>query len=189
MRNSRQIRTFAFLFIFAFFALYSPHLLGDKPDTGNLIGFIYKADRTSPYEKAIVQLINITTGSVYESTKSDYFGTFRIDGVEKGLYIAGIKTENGNFGVRNVIGVRANETSKVSFAFEKDEGNSEALGGVRVLTCSGGYFWNYNFFNNWYKDLTEKWFGDHWGDGDDDDDDDEDCPSPKKPKKRKRRGK
>ena len=139
MRKFAQIKTCVFLFIFAFLALYSQHLLAETPDTGKLAGFIYKADRTSPFEKAFVQLKNIATGSVYESTISDAFGAFRIDEIERGLYIVSIRSEEGIFKSRNIIGVRETETAKIAFALElsgRDRSENSPVGTADVIASS-----------------------------------------------------
>jgi hypothetical protein len=118
MKKSRPKKAAVFFFILAFMALYSPRLLADTSNTGKLTGFIYKADRTSPFEEAFVQLQNVATGSVYTSTISDAFGAFRIDAIEIGLYIVSIRTEEGYFKSRNIIGVRENETARAAFALK-----------------------------------------------------------------------
>ena len=197
MRNSHPTKIFVFFFIFTFAALYSPHLLADNPDTGNLIGFIYKADRTSPLENAIIQLRNITTGTVYESTQSDNFGIIKIEGIERGLYFVGVKTEKGNFNVRNVMGVRTGETAKVSLALEINDGNEKPVGYASILASSEPVINNSKMFlGGTTRDNLVFPMGDEQGDDDqgddddddqgDDDDDDEDNPSPDKPKKPKK---
>jgi len=152
----------------------------------------YKADRTSPFEKAVIQVRNITTGTVYESTQSDNFGVFRIEGIERGLYIAGIKTEKGNFNVRNVIGIRTNETAKVSFALELNDGSGKLVNYASVLASSEPVMYKSLMSpkdrpgGHLVFPLGDEQGDDDQGDDDDDDDDDEDDPSPKKPKKPKK---
>jgi len=146
MRKSSQIKIGVFLFIFAFMALYSPRLLADTPDTGKIAGFIYKADRTSPFEKAFVQLKNVATGSVYESTISDAFGAFMIDEIERGLYIVSIRTEEGTFKSRNIIGVREADTAKISFALElsgRDRSENMPVGNADVIASSDPVIYDY----------------------------------------------
>lgn len=85
---------------------------------GNILGFIYGEDGTTPLEGAVVEFKNISTGAVYESSKSDGLGVFKIEGVEKGLYIYGVKTAQGDFNSDGPIGVRIreNETAKLSIS-------------------------------------------------------------------------
>jgi len=146
MRKSSQIKIGVFLFIFAFMALYSPRLLADTPDTGKIAGFIYKADRTSPFEKAFVQLKNVATGSVYESTISDAFGAFMIDEIERGLYIVSIRTEEGIFKSRNIVGVRKADTAKIAFALElsgRDRSENIPVGTADVIASSDPVIYDY----------------------------------------------
>ena len=127
-------------------ALYSPRLLADSTDTGNLTGFIYKADRTSPFEKAVIEVRNITTGSIYESTISDAFGAFRIDEIEKGLYIVSVRTEKGNFHSRNIIGVREDETAKIAFALRlrgREGSENMPVGTADVIASSDPVIYDY----------------------------------------------
>ena len=146
MKKSRPKKAAVFLFIFAFMALYSPRLLADTPNTGNLTGFIYKVDRTSPFEKAFVRLQNVATGSIYKSTISDAFGAFWIDEIERGLYIVSIRTEEGYFKSRNIIGVRENETAKAAFALKfigRERKENIPVGTAEVIASSEPVIYDY----------------------------------------------
>ncbi len=125
MLKAVRSKTAAVLLIFFLVILYFPHGLGaQKPGKGNLIGFVFAKNGTTPVEGAIVKLKNVSTGTVYESSKSDKLGILKTEGIEEGLYIAGISTQAGDFNVVNLIGIRANETAKVSFAL-KPQGAEE----------------------------------------------------------------
>lgn len=101
--------------IFSFVLFYSPFLLTAKAEKqGNLIGFVYGKDGTSPIEGALVKVRNIGDGTVYESSRSNNFGSFKIEGVKEGLYLAGITYSNENFNLNGLIGIKNNETAKVS---------------------------------------------------------------------------
>lgn len=114
------------LLIISIIIFYSPHYLkAQNADKGNLIGFVFEKDRTTPVEGAVVKLKNVSTGAVYESSKSDKLGIFRTEGVDEGLYIVGISTKGGNFNVANLIGIKASETAKVSFALDPEEQGEE----------------------------------------------------------------
>ncbi len=119
-------KTAAVLLTFSLIILYFPHSLGaQKPGKGSLIGFVFEKDGTKPVEGAVVKLKNVSTGTVYESSKSDKLGVLKTEGIEEGLYIAGISTQAGDFNVVNLIGVKANETAKVSFALTPQEEEGE----------------------------------------------------------------
>ena len=83
---------------------------------GNIIGFIYGDDGTTALEGALIKVKNISTGTVYESSKSDANGVFKIKGVESGVYLYGVITPQGDFSSENFFGVRVHEgeTAKLS---------------------------------------------------------------------------
>ena len=96
-------------------------------EDGNLLGFIFGADKTTPLEGAVIRVQNISSGNIYESSVSDSNGLFKIESMEKGIYLFGVKTEDGNFNSNNLFGIRANETAKVSIALTPfDEKEQEA---------------------------------------------------------------
>jgi len=125
MLRTVRSKTAAIILIASIITFYSPHYLSaQKVGKGNLIGFVFEKDGTTPVEGAVVKLKNVSTGAVYESSKSDKLGILKTEGIEEGLYIVGISTKEGNFNVGNLIGIKADETAKVSFAM-KPEGQEE----------------------------------------------------------------
>ncbi len=115
-----------FLLISSIIIFYFPHdLKAQKVGKGNLIGFVYEKDGTSPVEGTVVKLKNVSTANVYESSKSDKLGILKIEGIEEGLYIAGISTKEGNFNIVNLIGIKVAETAKISFALKPKGGGEE----------------------------------------------------------------
>jgi len=104
---------------FAFLIFCYPNFLRSKNvPKGNIVGFVYAEDGTTPLEGAVVEVKNISTDAVYESSKSDSLGVFKIEGVEKGVYIYGVKTAQGDFNSDGLIGViiREDETAKLSIS-------------------------------------------------------------------------
>ena len=93
-------------------------LRSEEVSKGSILGFVYDEDGTTPLEGAVVEFKNISTGAVYESSKSNDLGVFKIEGVETGLYIYGVKTAQGDFNSDGPIGVRIreNETAKLSIS-------------------------------------------------------------------------
>lgn len=85
---------------------------------GNIIGFVYDQDGTTPLEGAIVKVKNASTGTIYESSKSDENGVFALEGVESGVYLYGVLTAQGEFNSDNFFGVRVSEgdTAKLSIS-------------------------------------------------------------------------
>jgi hypothetical protein len=99
-------------------------ILGAEVSKGNILGFIYSEDGTTPVSGAVFKARNISTGSVYESSVSDLNGVFKIQGIESGVYVYGVRTEAGEFNSDGMIGVSVgeNKTAKMAIAitpFEK----------------------------------------------------------------------
>jgi len=92
---------------------------------GNVIGFLYDRDGTTPLEGAVIKFKSLTSGTVYESSKSDTYGIFKVQDLESGLYTFGVVMEQGNFNGDNTVGfkVNENETAKLSISvnpYEKE---------------------------------------------------------------------
>ena len=112
--RSKEIAVIALI---SFMIFCSQYIFAAKANTGNVIGFVYAEDSTTPVEGALFQVRNINTGKAYKSTKTDNLGMFKIE-LEQGMYVAGVNTKEGDFNFPNLIGVKANETAKVSFALK-----------------------------------------------------------------------
>jgi len=121
MFKAVRVKSVSLILIFSFILFYSPYLLtGQTEQTkgkGDLIGKVYGKDGTTIIEGAIVKIKNVVSGVVYES-KTDMLGTFKIEGIEEALYSVGIITKEGNFNVEALIGIKANEITKVTFALK-----------------------------------------------------------------------
>jgi hypothetical protein len=114
--RSKQV---AFALIFSFLIFYYPHFLpAQAVGQGSLTGFIYGKDGLTPVKGAVVKLKNIVDGTIYESKISDSAGAFKIEGIEEGLYFAGISTPSGDFNFENFIGIKTGEPAKISFALD-----------------------------------------------------------------------
>ncbi len=83
---------------------------------GNLVGFIYYQDGVTPIVGAVVKVKDVSTGLVSESTKSDANGMFTIENLNTGVYSLGVMTSQGDFNLEELIGIKAGETTKVSFS-------------------------------------------------------------------------
>jgi len=128
----RESKILSILLIFSFMLFYSPHFLTAKsPSNGNLIGFIYAEDGTSPVEGAVFKIKNVANGKTLESTKSDKLGIIKVEGIEEGFYIGGVTTDSGNYNLGNIIGIKADTTAKVSISLKspaKEGYNKSTLG-------------------------------------------------------------
>lgn len=110
--------------VFAFLLSSFPSILkSEEAAKGNLIGFVYEEDGTTPLEGAVVKIKNISSGVIYESSQSDKYGVFKIVGLENGIYICGVATPKGNFNLDGLVGVgiRNNETAKMSISLARYE--------------------------------------------------------------------
>ena len=110
--------------VFALLFFYFPPILNcEDTAKGNLIGFVYEEDGTTPLEGAVVKIKNISSGAIYESSQSDRSGVFKIMGLENGVYICGVATPKGNFNLDGLVGVgiRNNETAKMSISLARYE--------------------------------------------------------------------
>jgi hypothetical protein len=141
--------------ICAFMLFFTPELLrGAEAGQGTLVGYVYGPDNTTPVEGAVVKLKNISTGSSYESPASDDQGMVEFPSVDKGLYIVGVSTGQGDYNINNVIGVKANRTAKISFALESQGQEGEAVAQSKRCPkgewyvpdikgqCDNNYKWN-----------------------------------------------
>jgi len=126
---SRKSRFLLLACLFGVMLFNSPvHPSGQNVVKGNIIGFVYDKDGTSPLEGAIVTVKNIGSGSVFASTKSDKYGIFKIAGIDKGVYVYGVSTAGGDFNSNSLMGLRIkeNETAKVSVSINPYEKNVTA---------------------------------------------------------------
>jgi hypothetical protein len=87
---------------------------------GNLVGFVYDQDGTTPVEGAVVMLKNLATGTVFESDKSDNAGAFNLSGIDQGMYIFGVSSSKGDFNAEEVLGIAGNETAKLAVSLNAE---------------------------------------------------------------------
>ena len=108
-------RIIAFMLIFSCILFFSPNLLAQQiKGKGNLIGKIYAKDGVTTVVGAVVKIKKTITVKVYESSKTDKRGNFKIEGIEEGLYSVGIITDEGEFYIESLIGVKANKTTLIT---------------------------------------------------------------------------
>ena len=117
------------------FLVTSPQSLTaqDNLPKGNIIGFLYAKDGTTPLEGAVLKFKNLTSGSIFISSKTDDYGIFKLEGIESGLYTYGVETEKGDFNADSFVGLKVgeNETAKLSIALDPyDKEAAEAISEV-----------------------------------------------------------
>jgi hypothetical protein len=129
--------------ISAFVVLASVGYLGARAaGTGNLVGFVFAKDGATPVEGALILVKNVTTGAVYESTKSDRLGLFKFEKIAAGLYAIGVAAAEGDFNSQDFVGVPANETAKVTINLDPYDEKSivEAQAMAKEQKDAGEYY-------------------------------------------------
>jgi len=129
--------------IFSLISCLPPYLPAQQtrsPGKGNLIGKIYAKDGVTFIVGALAKIKNVTTAKAYESRLTNKLGIFKIEGIEEGLYSVGIVTDEGEFNVESLIGVKANKTLLITLVLKpylkeearKAEVRSEIFKGDKV---------------------------------------------------------
>jgi len=97
--------------------LASPIVMKSQtPAKGQLVGFVFGKDGSTPVAGAVVMLKDVTSGTVFQSTKTDNLGAFKIDGLRAGIYALGVTSSEGDYNSQELIGVKPGETAKISIA-------------------------------------------------------------------------
>jgi len=113
--------------VFAVLLFCAPQVLRSQAaGRGNLIGFVYAKDGTTPVQDAVVLVRNVSTGTVFESKKSDSLGIFRFESVDAGIYAIGVTSKDGDFNSSDFVGISPNDTAKVSIALTPYENEAVA---------------------------------------------------------------
>jgi hypothetical protein len=120
--NQRWAKTGAFLFLgFLCAASVLAAAAPQTPARGNLIGYIYDKDGTTPVAGAVIKLRNISSGAIYEAPPADKAGFFKIENLAKGIYNFGITTAAGDFNSNELVGIIEKETTKLSISLSPYE--------------------------------------------------------------------
>jgi hypothetical protein len=106
--------------------LASPAVRAQVPGKGNLVGFIFGEDGSTPVAGAVVLVKNLTTGAVTEAAGSDELGVFKVPGLSPGLYALGVRSEAGSYNSQDFFGVTAEKTAKISIALNPYDAASAA---------------------------------------------------------------
>jgi hypothetical protein len=93
----------------------------------DLSGYVFEKDGTSPVKQATVYVKRLPGGEVLTSIGSDRKGRFEIFGIEKGIYVLGVKTTQGNFNAQKVLGIKAlaDDYAKIYIALSPFSGTGE----------------------------------------------------------------
>lgn len=100
---------------------------------GDLIGFVFEKDGSSPVPGAVVLVKNLTTGAVTEGARSDQLGVFRVPGLEAGIYALGVKSDKGDYNSPDFVGVTAEKTAKITIALNPFDDDATAAAAAAVI--------------------------------------------------------
>ncbi|MGB8958832.1 MAG: carboxypeptidase-like regulatory domain-containing protein [Candidatus Aminicenantales bacterium] len=103
-----------------------------ESDKGNLIGFIFAADGSTPVAGAVVVVKNLMTGVVTEAGESDGLGIFKVAGLNVGLYALGVRSASGSYNSQDFFGISARQTAKISVALNPYD-SAAAAGAAAVI--------------------------------------------------------
>jgi hypothetical protein len=126
-KNITRSKVVAVFLIISFILFYSPGLIAaKKAGKGDLIGFVYGEDKTTPLDAAVVKARNVLTGEIVQSTQTNKLGMVAMNDLDVGIYELVISTNDGDFLVNHLVGIKGEETAKISFSLNQAENESEA---------------------------------------------------------------
>ncbi len=99
---------------------------------GDLVGFIFGPDGSTPVPGAVVIVKNLTTGVVTEAAATDRLGVFRLTSLPAGLYAVGVRSSRGSYNSQDFFGVTAQQTARISIALNPYDA-TEAAGAAAVI--------------------------------------------------------
>ena len=122
MKKLIQSKPFIGFVIAAFVLFITPWVSADSAaGTSSMIGFVYAEDGTTPVQGAVFKIQNVKTKQVYESTKTDEMGVFKMEGIEPGMYLAGVVTEKEAYPISKVLGFQSDSTAKLSVSLQQGQ--------------------------------------------------------------------
>jgi len=109
--------------VFFFFVAFLTAISAETQtiERGHLVGTIFDRDGKTPIPGAVVRLKNISSGAVSAALPTDAQGFFRLENLSKGIYQFGITTPQGDFNSNELVGILANETTKISLSLNTYE--------------------------------------------------------------------
>jgi hypothetical protein len=99
---------------------------------GNLVGFVFGPDRSTPVAGAVIRVKNVSTGAVTEAAATDGLGMFKVAGLGAGIYALGVASSQGSYNSQDFFGITAQRTSKISVALDPYD-DAAAAGAATVI--------------------------------------------------------
>jgi hypothetical protein len=106
--------------------LFPSVLIPQESGKGDLIGFVYARDGSTPVVGAVVLVKNLTSGTVTETPPSDNLGVFKVSGLAAGLYALGVRSVDGTFNSQDFFGVTPEKTARIAIALNPYDATSAA---------------------------------------------------------------
>jgi hypothetical protein len=105
--------------VVALLVFTSPLVLKSQtPAKGHLVGFVFDKDGSTPVAGAVVMVRDVSNGTVFQSTRTDGLGAFKIEDLRAGIYALGVTSAQGNYNSQELIGIKPGETAKISVALD-----------------------------------------------------------------------
>jgi len=80
---------------------------------GVLQGKVLALDGNTPFPGAQVKLKHLGTGKILASSPTNNQGYFRVDGLDKGIYLVGVSTPQGDFNANALVGIEPAKTEEI----------------------------------------------------------------------------
>ena len=104
---------------FALILFSSPSLsTSQATGKGQLVGYVFHKDGSTPVQGVVVVAKNVTTGKVFQSVKTDGLGLFKFEELDAGIYALGVTSVQGSYNSQDLVGIKADETAKISIALD-----------------------------------------------------------------------
>ena len=130
IKRGREIAAIAVLLLFLMLSGFGPVRASEAENpTGNLEGFIYKADGETPLKDARLVLEKIEkgkkTGKTFESNITDQTGVYKLQNVAVGFYKGKLLVNKKHYRIKRLdffVHVIAGETNFLSFSLKNVKG-------------------------------------------------------------------
>ncbi|MFO7865787.1 MAG: carboxypeptidase-like regulatory domain-containing protein [Candidatus Aminicenantes bacterium] len=121
------------IIIGAVMLFYTPVVRAAEDGTrAGLKGTVFAADGTTPLTGAVITVKNVAAEDIRTSGKTDEKGSFEITNLNKGIYVMGVTSAEGEFNASNLIGIRAGKTEKVTLAVENYDARTQEAARERL---------------------------------------------------------
>lgn len=114
-------KTIIFLTLLAFTASFFPIAAVEAQAKGGLQGFVFGPDKKTPIQEAVVMLRSTDDNREFQSTPTPQNGSYQINDLPEGTYVAGIKIGEDTYNVSGFVKVAGGKISIASFYIHKED--------------------------------------------------------------------